>query len=81
VRLCESRRRYLGAAEKADIVLYIGDKLGQRVADKVAEVANSEYSSAPTLYHAINSITHAACAFRPAMQSEIERYAGTLLAA
>ncbi|MFA6450864.1 MAG: DUF932 domain-containing protein [bacterium] len=81
--LYESRSQYLSVRDKTDIVTKVAGALGQKVAEKVVDVANREYHGAPTLFHAINSITRAAqsLSFRPQVQSEIERYAATLLAA
>lgn len=80
-RLYESGNRYLNAEDKEKIITDIADALGNKVAEKVSETANEEYNGAPTLYLAINSITRAAQSFRPALQSEVERYASTLLKA
>jgi hypothetical protein len=80
-RLYASRGRYLGAGDKESIVLDISRALGQKAAERVVEVANAQYHGGRTLYDVVNATTRAAQAFRPAMQTEVERYASTLLKA
>ncbi|MFA6450031.1 MAG: DUF932 domain-containing protein [bacterium] len=79
--LYEARSRYLRPEDKVRILNNVSEVLGQRVAEKVSDVANAEYSGAPTLYHAVNAITRTAQMFRPQVQSDVERFAGRLLAA
>jgi hypothetical protein len=80
-RLYESKRRYLSAEEKSDIVVKIADKLGQKAAEKVVHVANREYHGGRTMFDAVGAVTRAAHFFRPAQQSELEHYAYKMLKA
>jgi len=81
-RLYETKSRYLTTEEKSKIVVDISRALGQKAADKVVEVANREYHGGRTLFDTINSVTRTAqYHMRPAQQSEIEKYAHTLLRA
>jgi len=80
-KLYEAKRRYLTPEEKSGIVLKIADKLGQRVAEKVVDVANSQYHGGRTLFDTVNAVTRAAQSFRPMYQSAVELYASSLLKA
>lgn len=79
--LYATRRRYLSVGDKAEIVTDVAASLGQRVAEKVVEIGNREYRGGCTMFDAVNAVTRAAQAFRPAEQSQVESYAGRLLLA
>jgi hypothetical protein len=81
--LYESRSQYLSVRDKTDIVTKVAGALGQKVAEKFVDVANCEYHSGRTLFDTVNAITRTAqsLSFKPQQQTEIERYAATLLAA
>jgi len=78
-KLYDSKSRYLSTKNKSDIVLDITRALGQKAAEKMIETANKSYHGGRTMFDAVGAITQAAHAFRPAVQTELEHYAATLL--
>ncbi len=80
-RMDRARSRYLTAGDKAEIITGVASAMGHTAADRVVRSANREYHGGRTLFDAVNSITRAAQAFQPQKQSDMERYASTLLAA
>lgn len=74
-----SRRHYLSATEKSEIIVALSKALGQQIADEVVSTANKFYQGGLTSFHAIQAITQTAQQYQPAQQSLIEQYAGLLL--
>ena len=80
-RMEAAKTEYLGAGDKARILNELAGVLTNRVAARVAEVANRDYRGGDTLHNTVNAITHAAQLYPPQQQSAIEQYASRLLAA
>ncbi|HOP08418.1 MAG TPA: DUF932 domain-containing protein [candidate division Zixibacteria bacterium] len=80
-RMDRARSRYLTARDKSRIITDVASALGHTAADRVVLAANREYHGGRTLFDAVNAITRAAQSFPPQKESDMERYASTLLAA
>jgi len=80
-RMDRARSRYLTSADKSGIITGVANALGHTAADRVVAVANTEYNCGRSLFDVINSITRAAQSFPPQKETDMERYASTLLAA
>jgi hypothetical protein len=79
VMLEQARSVYLNTGQKAEIIIRISRALGQKVGERVVEVANIEYQGGNNLFNLVNAVTRAAQDFQPAVQTNIESYAGSLL--
>jgi len=80
-RMERARTRYLNPGDKSEIITGVAGALGHTAANRVVEVANRDYNSGRSLFDVVNAVTHAAQSFPPQKQTDMERYASTLLAA
>lgn len=74
-----TRRYYLSASEKADILVALAKTLGQQTSEAIVAEANEHYNGGRTMFDTINSISAAAQSFSPARQAQVEQYAASLL--
>lgn len=80
-RMDRARSRYLSSADKSRIIRDVASAQGHTAADRVVRAANREYHGGRTMFDAVNAITRAAQSFPPQKETDMERYASTLLAA
>ncbi|HOC92052.1 MAG TPA: DUF932 domain-containing protein [bacterium] len=78
-RLDNSKVVYLGAKDKEKHLRSVFSEFGKDAADKVVEVARSEYRNGETLHDVVNSITRAAQHYQSRQRTEMERFATTIL--
>jgi len=80
-KMDRARGQYLSATRKERLLTRISRDLGQKAADRIVRTANRDYHGGRTRFDLVNAVTRAAQSFNPAQQSDMERYAATLLAA
>jgi|GEM_PF-1770949 len=78
-RLDNSKVVYLGAKDKEKHLRSVFSEFGKDAADKVVEVARSEYKNGETLHDVVNSISRAAHHYQSRQRTEMERLAARLL--
>lgn len=78
--LDSSRSIYLSASGKALLLESMAQHLPMNVTESLVEMINREYDGGRTMFDVINAITQTAQSFSPLKQTEIEEYAGTILA-
>lgn len=74
-----TKRVYLDAGRKSEILLGVSNALGPKVAEVVVKIANESYNGGRTLADIVNSITEAAQLYQPAAQTEIEKHAARIV--